>query len=113
VHFAVSTFRPFDCVRAASFSVAIAGGCLAAAPATVAAVRETAVADLVIIAAGHHSGLRQGMACRLSRGDSSVGEVILTEVRPSASSALIVNMAPGQSVRVGDVVSVKTLKTQT
>jgi len=100
-------------VRAAYLVFAIVGTCFAAAPATVVAIRETAVADLVLVAGGHQAGLRQGMACRLTRDGVLVAEVVLTEVRPAGSSALIVSLAPRQSVRVGDVVSFKTLKTQT
>jgi len=106
--------RPIGSVRALLAGFILGGVAVSAADsATVVGVRETAVADLVVIGAGFDSGLRQGMNCRLSRGGEVVAEVVLAEVRPSSSTALIVSLAPRQAVRSGDLVSIKTLKTQT
>jgi len=99
--------------RTVSAVFAVTVACIAGTPAMVVEVRETSLADLVLIGAGHQSGLRQGMTCRVSRGGLTLAEVVLTEVRSSSSSALIVNLAARQSIRVGDVVDVKTLKSQT
>lgn len=68
-------------------------------------------ADLVLVGAGLGSGLRQGMTCHVSREGRQVAELLLVEARQSVSSALIVGMVPGEAVRRGDAVSIKTLKT--
>lgn len=108
-----SILRVLARARTASAVFAVAVACLAETPATVVGIRESSLADLVLIGAGHEAGLRQGMTCRVSRGGLPLAEIILTEVRSSNSSALIVNLAARQSIRVGDAVDVKTLKTQT
>lgn len=76
----------------------------------VIAFERTASADLVLVGAGLGSGLRQGMTCLVSREGRRVAQLLLVEARQSVSSALIVGMAPGESVRRGDAVSIKTLK---
>jgi hypothetical protein len=92
--------------------VSLASSVLHAAPAaTVVAIQPTRVADLVLLRGGFDAGLRQGMICRVTRGSSDIAEVILVEIRPSHSAALIVNMAPKQSIRAGDSASIKILKT--
>lgn len=84
---------------------------LAAAPtATVVAVEPTRVADLVLLRGGFDAGLRQGMVCRVTRGRTEIAEVLLVELRPAHSAALILNVAPRQSIRAGDTASVKILK---
>ena len=83
----------------------------AAAPvASVVAVEPSRVADLVMLNAGFNAGLRQGMVCRLSRGPTEVAEVVLVDLRPTCSAALILNVAPKQSIRAGDVAAIKVLK---
>ena len=83
----------------------------AAPAATVVAIQPTRVADLILLRGGFDAGLRQGMICRLTRGSSEIAEVVLVDLRPSHSAALIVNVAPKQSIRVGDAASIKILKT--
>ncbi len=78
--------------------------------AEVVAVQSTRVADLVLLSAGFDAGLRQGMVCRLTRSGADVAEIILVDLRPACASALIVSLAPGQSIRAGDVASIKILK---
>lgn len=83
----------------------------AAAPAAaVVTVQPTRVADLVLLDHGFDAGLRQGMVCRLSRGTTEIAEVLLVELRPTCSAALIVSVASRQSIRTGDIASVKILK---
>jgi len=83
----------------------------AAAPSTtVVAVESTRVADLVLLGSGFNVGLRQGMVCRVSRGATEVGEVLLVDLRPSSGAALILSVAPSQSIRSGDLVSARILK---
>ena len=92
--------------------VSLASSVLHAAPAaTVVAIQSTRVADLVLLRGGFDAGLRQGMICRVTRGSSEIAEVILVDLRPSHSAALIVSVAPKQSIRAGDSASIKILKT--
>jgi hypothetical protein len=85
---------------------------VAAAPAlAVAVVQPTRVADLVMINGGFDAGLRQGMVCRVTRGTTEVAEILLVEVRPTCSAALITSLAPKQSIRAGDAAALKILKT--
>jgi hypothetical protein len=95
-------------VAAAPFSVQAAsvGGV-----AGVVAVQPTRVADLILLDHGFNAGLRQGMVCRVTRGTTEIAEILLADLRPSCSSALILNVAAKQSIRAGDTVSVKILKT--
>jgi hypothetical protein len=74
-------------------------------------VHPTRIADLVLLGQGFDAGLRQGMVCRITRGGSEIAEIVLVDLRPACSSALIVSLAPGQAIRVGDLASVKILKT--
>jgi hypothetical protein len=84
----------------------------AAAPsAAVVAIQPTRVADLVLLNGGFNAGLRQGMVCRLTRGAAEIAEVLLVELRPTCSAALILTVAPKQSIRAGDLASIKILKT--
>ena len=78
--------------------------------APVVSVRATRVADIVLLGAGFTSGLRQGMVCRITRGNADVAEVVLVDLRLRSGAALILQLAPGQSIRTGDVATVKTLK---
>ena len=83
----------------------------AAAPvASVVAVEPSRVADLVLLSGGFDAGLRQGMVCRVTRGTTEIAEVLLVELRPSCSAALILNVAPKQSIRAGDLAAIKVLK---
>jgi hypothetical protein len=91
--------------------VAHGAGTLSVAPAAVVGVRTTRVADLVLLGAGFDAGLRQGMVCRITRGNADIAEVLLVELRDHASAALILTLTPTQSVRAGDLATVKTFKT--
>ena len=83
----------------------------AAAPAAaVVSVQPTRIADLVMLNGGFDAGLRQGMVCRVTRGTTEIAEVLLVELRPTCSAALIVSVAPKQSIRAGDTASIKVLK---
>ncbi|MCX6956851.1 MAG: hypothetical protein NTV51_32395 [Verrucomicrobia bacterium] len=81
-------------------------------PVGVVAVQPTRVADLVLLGRGFDAGLRQGMVCRVTRGGAEIAEVLLVDLRPTCASALIVAQAAGQSLRAGDLASVKILKAQ-
>jgi hypothetical protein len=83
----------------------------AAAPvASVIAVQPMRIADLVMLNGGFEAGLRQGMVCRVTRNNVEIAEVLLVELRPTCSAALIVSVVPKQSIRAGDIASIKVLK---
>jgi hypothetical protein len=91
----------------APFSAQAARG---AASAAVVAVQPARVADLVLLDGGFAAGLREGMVCRVTRGAAEIAEILLVDLRPACSAALIVSVAPRQSIRAGDVATVKILK---
>ena len=108
----------FTCFRGVRAAALVACGLftshfgLAAAPAAaVVAVQPTRVADLILLDRGFDAGLRQGMVCRVTRGTTEIAEILLVDLRPTCSSALILNVAAKQSIRAGDTASVKILKT--
>ena len=110
--------NPFTRFRGIRAAAVIAFGLLtshfglqAAPAAAVIAVEPTRVADLVLLSNGFNAGLRQGMICRISRGTTEVAEVLLVDLRPTCSAALILSVAPKQSIRAGDIASIKILKT--
>jgi hypothetical protein len=78
--------------------------------AVVVAVQANRLADLVLLDAGFDAGLRQGMVCLVTRGGLEVAEVLLVELRPSNSAALIVSASPRQAIRLGDTVRIKLIK---
>lgn len=78
--------------------------------APVVAVQATRVADVVLLGAGFEAGLRQGMVFSVTRGGAEVAEIVLVDLRPRACAGLILQLAPGQSIRAGDTATVKTLK---
>jgi hypothetical protein len=83
----------------------------AAVPAgTVVSVEPTRLADLILLSQGFNAGLREGMVCRIQRGATDIAEVVLVELRPTCSAALILSLAPQQSIRTGDTASIKVLK---
>jgi hypothetical protein len=102
----------FKTAALAAFVICHSSSVLAASPAaTVVAVEPTRVADLVLLRGGFDSGLRQGMVCRVTRGNTEIAEVLLVELRPAHSAALILSVAPRQAIRAGDIASIKILKT--
>ncbi|MES2693752.1 MAG: hypothetical protein V4773_09790 [Verrucomicrobiota bacterium] len=84
---------------------------LAAVPsASVVAVQPAGEADLIMLSSGFDAGLRQGMVCRLTRGTAEIAEVLIVDLRPTCSAALILSLVPKQSIRAGDLASIKVLK---
>ena len=90
--------------------LALPGVQAASAVGSVVAVQPTRVADLILLDAGFAAGLRQGMVCRLVRGNLEIAEVLLVELRPNHSAALIVSVTPRQQIRAGDSAFIKTFK---
>lgn len=102
-------------LRAAVLGLGLAIGypssAIAAAPAAaVVSIASAGAADLVLLDGGFGAGLREGMVCRVTRGTTEIAEVLLVELRPTCSSALILSLAPRQSIRAGDIASIKVLK---
>ncbi|MBM3856159.1 MAG: hypothetical protein FJ399_23875 [Verrucomicrobia bacterium] len=69
------------------------------------------MADLVVLGDGFEAGLRQGMICRVTRGAQEIAEVLLVDLRPRCSTALILGVVSGQSIQAGDIARIKVLKT--
>ena len=103
--------RGISAVMAACIALLVSSVVHAAPAATVIAIQPTRIADLVLLRGGFDAGLRQGMICRVTRGSSEIAEVLLVDLRASHSAALIVSVAPKQSIRAGDSASIKILKT--
>jgi hypothetical protein len=78
--------------------------------AVVVAVQPTRVADLVLLNHGFDAGLRQGMVCRVTRGTTEIADVLLVDLRPNCSAALILSATPKQSIHAGDTAAIKILK---
>jgi hypothetical protein len=106
----VTTFALFAALFTSGVQAAalVANRSVEAAP--VVAVQATRVADIVLLGAGFEAGLRQGMVFNISRAGQDIAEIVLVELRPRAGAALILELSPGQSIRAGDVATVKTLK---
>ncbi len=96
--------------RGAALVLAGLASPLVATPVAVVAVETGPKADVVVLRGGHADGLRSGTVCRLVRGTAEVGELLLVEVRPDVSAALILSLAGRQAVRPGDIATVKLLK---
>lgn len=77
----------------------------------VVAVQPTRIADILILGSGFDAGLRQGMACRVTRNGVEIAEILLVEIRLARASALIIGQTSGQPIRAGDTATVKILKT--
>ncbi len=92
-------------------TLAFTGARAAATVGSVVAVQPTRVADLVMLDAGFTAGLRQGMICRLTRGQAEIAEILIVELRSHFSAALIVSLSPREQIRPGDSALIKTFKT--
>jgi hypothetical protein len=103
--------RGFKVAALAAFVFCLSSFVVAAAPAaSVVAIEQNRVADLILLNRGFDAGLRQGMVCRVTRGTTEIAEVLLVELRPTCSAALILSVVAKQSIRSGDVASIKILK---
>ncbi|WP_043584341.1 hypothetical protein [Geminisphaera colitermitum] len=77
---------------------------------TVLNIHTAQAADIVVLGAGYEAGLRQGMVCQITRSGTLIGEILLVDLRPKATAALILNLENGQSIQPGDTASVKTIR---
>jgi hypothetical protein len=78
--------------------------------APVAEVVATLAADVVIIDGGLKQGLRLGMVCRVTRGLTSIGELIIIESRSDRSAGLILELVKDSTIQAGDIARIKTLQ---
>ncbi len=113
-----SMYRRVRSLRAAALAALVIGlgasgipAAAAPAVASVVTIQPTSVADLVLLDHGFDAGLRQGMVCRVTRGTTEIAEVLLVDIRPTCSAALITSVARRQSIRAGDTATIKILKT--
>lgn len=74
--------------------------------APVVAMQPARTTDFGLLDAGFDVGRRVGMVCHVTRGALSVGDVVLVELRPTASAALIRSLTPNQAILSGDLVAV-------
>jgi len=73
-------------------------------------IAETASTDLVVLDEGMAEGFRRGMMVQVQHGNRLVAEIILVAVSAEHSVGIIVNLAQGQTIKVGDWARVKTFK---
>ena len=78
--------------------------------APVAEVVPTLAADVVIIDGGLEQGLRLGMVCRVTRGFTFIGELIIIESRSDQSAGLILELVEDSTIQAGDIARIKTLQ---
>lgn len=65
---------------------------------------------LIVLNVGSTEGLRVGTPIRITRGDQTIGEAIISDVRQDICGALIQKLeSPTELVQVGDSAAVKTL----
>lgn len=65
---------------------------------------------MLVLNVGSNEGLRVGMPLTISRGEQTIGEAIVTEVRKDIAGALVQKLeSPAELVRVGDSAAVKTI----
>jgi cytosine/adenosine deaminase-related metal-dependent hydrolase len=79
------------------------GPAVALGRAEVAEVRAGAHADLVVLSGGHAQGLRPGMVCAVARAGRAVARVVVAESRETRAVALVLAVAPGESILAGDL----------
>ena len=75
-----------------------------------ARVIDTEITDVVLLKDGLRRGLRTGMQCSVTREEQPIGELILVDVRPEASAALITQLNPGSFIQAGDTVTPNALR---
>jgi hypothetical protein len=78
--------------------------------AVVAEIMPTLAADVVILAGGLEQGLRRGMVCRVTRGSSPLGELIIIESHSDRSAGLILELVEASTIQAGDIARIKTLQ---
>ena len=80
--------------------------------ARIAHIATSPTADLVVLDEGFGVGLRTGMVCRVTRGETKIAELLLVDLRFHAAIALILDLTDSISLQSGDVVAVKTVSSR-
>jgi hypothetical protein len=78
--------------------------------APVAEVMPTLAADVVILDGGLKQGIRRGMVCRVSRGQRSIGELVIIESRSDRAAGLILKLVGDSIIQAGDMARIKTIQ---
>lgn len=78
------------------------GPAVATGLVAVAAVLPGESADLVVLDGGHAQGIRPGMVCGVTRAGRPVARLVVAESRETRSVALVLALAPGETLRSGD-----------
>ncbi|MGB0334168.1 MAG: hypothetical protein ACPGGN_02275 [Opitutales bacterium] len=78
--------------------------------APVAEVMPTLAADVVLLDGGLEQGIRRGMVCRVSRGQRSIGELVIIESRSDRAAGLILKLVGDSIIQAGDMARIKTIQ---
>jgi len=78
--------------------------------ASVAKVVPSLAADVVILNGGLEQGIRLGMICRVTRGFTELGDLIIIESQSNRSAALILELSEANSIQKGDIARIKTIQ---
>lgn len=78
--------------------------------ARVASVLTAPDADVVILDGGLAQGIRLGMVCRVLRGPTDIGELVIIESTRDRAAALILNLIQDNVIQPGDRARVKTIQ---
>lgn len=78
--------------------------------APVAEVMPTLAADVVLLDGGLEQGIRRGMVCRVSRGQRSIGELVIIESRSDRAAGLILKLLGDSIIQAGDMARIKTIQ---
>jgi cell shape-determining protein MreC len=65
--------------------------------------------DLVVLDGGLHQGIRSGMICRIQRGTTTVGEIIIVASNRHHAAGLILQLASETTIQSGDIARIKTI----
>ncbi len=76
--------------------------------AQVQSLHEADKADFVILNNGALAGFDIGMVLTASRGNQTIGELLIIETVRDRAAALILSLTGGQTLQVGDSVRIKT-----
>lgn len=76
--------------------------------AVVAAITARDGVDYVVLDAGYEAGFRDGMACRVFRGEAELGTLILVGISDGRAVALITSLTGTSTLQSGDSVAVRT-----
>lgn len=70
--------------------------------AVVQSVMAGSSADLVLLAGGLSAGYRSGMVAKVERESAPIGQILIVEATADQAVALILELAPGQTIQSED-----------